>query len=103
MKAIKIDVVKKEIYEVTIEDSLQSIYQQIEADMIETAVHLPKNDVVYVDEEGLLRETSKGWFIIYGQPQPLSGHGLVLGVTRNGSSRDVQATVEYIRKIVVFP
>ena len=103
MKAIKIDVVKKEVYEVNIEDTLEAIYEQIESDMFEVALAIrPQGDVVYVDEEGLLK-VSKGWFTIQGQPQPLSGHGLVVGLDHhNGASRDVKVTVDEVRKIVTF-
>lgn len=104
MKAIKIDVVKKEIYEVTIDhkNELKSIYNHLEADMFENALNIqPQNDFVYVDEEGLLKAPI-GWFMIKGQSQLLSGHGLVVGCGRDGESRDVGSTVEEIRNIVVF-
>lgn len=61
MKAIKIDVVKKSIYEVEVEsgkNELQSIYKHLECDMIQIGAQYGGN-CLYVDEEGLLRSYEK--------------------------------------------
>lgn len=108
MKAIKIDVEKKEVYFVEIDkkDELKSIYKHLGANMFEVALTLRgQNDMVYVDEEGLLKPKNKipGWFMIEGQPQPLAGHGLVVGCNPNtGASRDVKCTIEFIQGVVQF-
>lgn len=107
MKAIKIDVVKQEIYEVEIPkgvNELKSIYKELGVTMIEAGLVLPNNDYVFVDEEGLLKEPEDviGGFDITGQRQHLLGHGLVMGCGRDGDSCDVKSTVEEIKSRVVF-
>lgn len=108
MKAIKIDVAEKEVYEVDLEarngSQLDSIYTLIEAQPFCVGVKLWTGDYVYVDDNGLLRDQRKvpGYFTIEGQSQTLVGHGLVCGVDPQGESQDVVSTVEEIRRKVTF-
>ena len=48
-------------------------------------VGLPNGDSIYVDDEGLLKD-SDHWFMLHGYPQPLKGRGLVMGTTSSGNS-----------------
>jgi hypothetical protein len=38
----------------------------------------PSGDVLYVDDEGLLKK-QENYFMIEGQPQPLAGDGIIVG------------------------
>ena len=98
IKAIKIDVVKKEVYEVELPesiDSLKPIYDLLECSMVEV-VHVdgfPDGNIIYIDEEGLLRDEPLGAFKIPGFNQVLSGHGLIVG-TRYTEDGNVDASVD---------
>ena len=101
MKAIKIDVIKREVYEIDIPKGLQGLYSALECDMVEI-VRINDTEDLYVDEEGLLRHDPIGAFRFKGYDQVLSGHGLVLGNDGEGDSVDTTLTVEYIRDQVRF-
>jgi hypothetical protein len=58
-------------------DQLRSAYRHIGCDMIEAAVRLPNGDVLYVDEEALVkRDKPKGSFMFAGQV--FVGNGLIV-------------------------
>ncbi len=102
MRAIKIDVVKKDVYEVDVNNSLEAIYQQLECDCFTTvAINFRNSDSLLVDDEGLLHEPL-GAFIIGTYPQPLSGHGLIQGVGEEGETIPAKSKLDYIKSIVVF-
>lgn len=57
-----------------------------------TVVHLDDHDVIFVDDEGLLKNP-RYFFNIKGYPQPIAGKGLVLGGDSQGET--VSANIEY--------
>ena len=77
--AILINAAEKKISVVELgQDHLRSAYEHIGCEMIEAAVRLPNGDVVYVDEEALVKRerpqgkfqfAGRGWFI---------GNGLIV-------------------------
>ena len=102
-KGILIDVEKREIKEVVIEDTLQSIYDQIKCDTFDCVQIHEENDV-YVDDNGLFNLTPYSKFFHYKTyPQPLSGNGLILGIDHEtGDSIDTTLTIEEVKKNVTF-
>ncbi len=104
MKAIKIDVIKKEVYEVEIDDSIDSIYKHLECEIFEqVGPFLPNGDAVLVDEEGLLKDEPIGAFKMGTYPAVLSGHGLIHGLNHNtGETSSAKSLVEFIRSQVKF-
>lgn len=87
MKAIKIDVERKEVYEVDIENSLHAFYEIIGngCELIETASILPSKkkgnygDVIYVDEECFIRVGDvKGFFSVNGGGT-FANNGILVG------------------------
>lgn len=50
-----------------------------------TCVRLSKDEVLFVDDEGLINGTEKGFRVSYGDGW-LAGNGLILGVTPSGDS-----------------
>lgn len=117
MKAIKIDVEKKEIYYVDVETKggtqVTSIHEHLGCDCFCLGLTIqPQGDHLYVDDEGLLKkfEDVKGVFMIDGQPQPLAGNGLIMGCDEEGESQDVQVTIadifphiQFCSKVIIKP
>jgi hypothetical protein len=77
--AILIDPAERKVSIVELgSDDLKSAYEHIQCDMIEAAVRLANGDVVYVDEEALVkRDKPKGRFQFAGQGWFL-GKGLIV-------------------------
>jgi len=101
MKAILINATNRTVTEVEINDDLQSIYKVMGVDMIQTATYLPKNDIIYVDEEGMLKPMMN-FFIYEGAHQPFAGNGLVVGTSRGGKTVAPKISVDEVRKNVKF-
>lgn len=103
MRAIKIDVIKREVYEVNLPNTnIEHIYRELECDCFTFATKLSTKDFLYVDDEGLLRPDPIGAFSVRGYPQILSGHGLVIGVNGAGASIDAHIDLEQIKDLVNF-
>ena len=102
MKAILIDTIKKTVEEIEMKNDIEEMQRLIGCEIFTTVgIRLPARDMLYVDDLGLYNP-NKGWFKIFNYPQPLSGNGLIIGHTPDGTSRDVQSNVETIRSIVKF-
>jgi len=81
MRAIKIDVVKRQVYEVDVKPGIEEIYKQLECDCFDTVPITPRKEILYVDDNGLLIDKKLGAFSIGTYPYILSGHGLILGLS----------------------
>lgn len=102
IKCIKIDVNNKVVSEVEIQDNIQHIYNQLECDMFEV-VRVDRVNDIYVDEEGLLKLNEDTKFFVYGEyPQPIVGHGLIMGHDDKGNSISTTLTVEEVKEKVKF-
>ena len=59
-----------------------------------------KGNTLYVDDEGLLNGTSRG-FVIEGYEQPLMGNAVLLGTNLNtGDSKDTSLSLEKVASMV---
>jgi hypothetical protein len=112
MKAILINAKEKTITEVQLEekDSLQAMYDLLGVELIETVpfADLPNNpflefeDMLIVDEEGLINGTDYGFKIHYRDGlYPLMGNGLIIGCDKEGANANCISTVESIKEFVV--
>lgn len=102
MRAIKIDVIKREVYEVELEDSLEAIYHHLECSCFcQVGTAFGEGDVLWVDDNGLLHEPL-GAFVIGWYPQALSGHGLVVGLGAEGTTVDANTALGMIKAMVTF-
>lgn len=103
MKAYIINTLERTITETEYTGSLQEIYKAIEADCFDS-VRLPNRDYIFVSDTGLLDDTSTrlGMFEVEGYPQPLAGHGYVIGCDRYGENAPVKTSLEDMRKIITF-
>ena len=106
MKAILIDSTAREVREVEV-NGLSDMQKQI-GGYIEFAYELPYGDVLFVDEEGLLKGLEH-WFAFSGRPdRPFAGNGLIVGREVHDAdgdyirTEDVSASAETIAKYVRF-
>ncbi len=83
------------------DNELQSIYEHLECNYIEAPHRLENDDIVFVDEEGMLKECNH-FFYILGAPQPYAGSGLILGDAGMGESGDAESELEEIKSRVKF-
>ncbi len=104
MKAILINAYTRKISEVEVEagdNELDSIYGHIECQYIETGMHLENGDVVFVDEEGMLKECNH-FFYMLGAHQPFAGSGLIMGTKAGGDSADCNIDIDEVKSRVKF-
>lgn len=104
MRAIKIDCIKKEIYEVDLphaeKEDYSSMYKELDAEGYE-GVRMSKTEMLWVDEAGLRRKPLIGAFKVEWYPQALPGHGLIIGL-RGEYNAGSRLTVEEVKAIVQF-
>lgn len=104
IKCIHIDVDKGTVNYVEIdEDDVQQYYKLIGCTCMEVAYVrlLEPYDVVYVDEEGLLKGPVN-YFWLKGHQQPFAGSGLIVGTNEEGVSCDVTTDIHRIRRNIFF-
>jgi hypothetical protein len=99
IKAVKIDVIKNEVYEIEIEDKLESYYEALECSLIERVVIGDLHDLI-VDEEGLCHEPI-GVFQLEGNYY--SGHGLLVGHDGCGNWISHALDINKLSQCVAFP
>jgi len=100
MKAFLINPIEQKIYEVDYSGDYKQIQMHIGADLF-TVVYIGNKDDIYVDDEGLLKE-SNYMFKYKGIDTPLCGKGLVLGVDDEGDSTAPTITLQELQKNVTF-
>tara|TARA_Y200000002_G_scaffold82702_1_gene65442 strand:- start:291 stop:665 length:375 start_codon:yes stop_codon:yes gene_type:complete len=83
------------------EDFLDFVTDHIGCEWI-TSVRISQNDVIYVDDAGLLREGYQGAFQVEGYPQPLVGNAIVIGYNNVGESVDVHMSIDDLKKKIKF-
>lgn len=102
MKAFKIDVVKKDVYQVEITSDIKSIYKHLECDCFaQVGRRMPNGDILLVDDNGLLNP-SIGSFEIGTYPNSLSGHGILIGTDEAGETVDVKTSIDWLSRSVRF-
>lgn len=108
MQALLIDPASKTITTVEHNGKFKQIYHFIQADTF-CSVRISHDyddgsyDVVYLDDEGLLKPNPGPFFRLAQYPNPLCGRGLVLGVNYEGASVAPQVTKEFLQSIIQWP
>lgn len=108
MKTIRIDVTKKCVEEIDIDDELETLYESLQCRVITTVYPIDPliTDQIYVDDEALLKDVNDlpgGFFIKMFPSQPLLGHGLVIAIDKNTGERiDCKLTVQEVAEQVTF-
>ena len=101
MRAIKIDVVKKQVYEIEISKGLNPIYESIGCDIFCCPVTWDNQDTIYADDEALLKEDVEGCFSFPDFNYPIVGNAIILGSDDEGESVDAKTKVsELMEKII---
>lgn len=97
LRAIKIDVSKKTITEISIERNLESYYKEIGCSLIEFVTINKANDLI-VDEEGLYSNVNTFKF----RGNVIFGNALIVGINKDGNTVNTSLTVEKIKSMVQF-
>lgn len=101
-RVIEIDAENQTFRESTI--SCLEDMQKIVGGYICKATTLPNGDMIYVDDEGLIKDDKIGWFLAAGQPQPLKGNGFIIGYPdRSGYETDAKSSLEQAKAWIIFP
>ena len=105
MKAILINPKLKLINEINYSGDYKDISKLTECNIF-TCVYPFDNcqDTIYLDDEGLLK--SSNYCFIFkcdnGNAQPLMGKALILGTDNEGDSKDIETSLDEIKKRVSF-
>jgi hypothetical protein len=92
-----IDPYKAEVQPITVPiDDHVEIQRQLGCDVFTTGGYLENGDVVFVDDEGLLKGPTHFFRIKGLNDQPLAGRGVVLGSDGHGGSADVKTSADEI-------
>ena len=101
MKGYLIDVKSREIKEVNI-NTWEDIAPTMDCQIF-TCPHITaENDVLYCDDEGLLKEEIEGFFKLDSYPQSIAGNALILGDDGEGESVDAHIDLETLKSRVKF-
>lgn len=102
MRAILIDPYDHTVTEIIIEgNNLQEIYKILDVQVIDAA-RIALDDVVYVDDEGLLKGPTNFFAITGETPNPIAGRGLLVGTTPSGHDTDPRHSLAQITAQVRF-
>lgn len=101
MKAILINAKTKEVKEIEMGKDYKEIYTQLECELFTAGAYLDKEDVIYVDDEGLINGTDV-FFTFEGAHQPFAGNGLIMGTDDEGESTDCKINLTEVTKRVKF-
>ena len=101
MKAILIDSINKEVKEVEIGKGIAEMYKFLNCECFTIASYLPKNDAIFVDDEGLMNGTDV-FFTYEGAHQPFAGNGLIMGCDDEGESVDCKISFTEVKDKVKF-
>lgn len=103
MKALKIDVVYQTISQIEIKD-YKEIYSAIGngCDLFCCPIEFENGDVLYSDDEALLRENIEGCFAMHDWSIPLVGNAIILGSDGNGDSVDVKSKANQILEKIIW-
>lgn len=103
MKAYLIDPFKRSILEVGTDGELQSIYDLLGVDMIELVRPLnSEGDVIYIDEEGKLKDAQAMFFCRLWPRDVLMGKGLWIGTDEQGNNASAEMTLQYVKDHIVW-
>ena len=104
MRAIKIDASTHTISEINIDANKPKIASQINCDWFCTGLNFPNYDILFVDDEGLLKpcDDFQFWRTDKGRLAIFAGSGLIVGGTPEGESKDAKTTIEWVENHIMF-
>ena len=97
-KGYLVDPYKAEVQPIEVPiDDYKEIQRQLKCDCFTTGGYLENGDVIFVDDEGLLKGPTHFFRVkSVNGGQPLAGRGVVLGSDGEGGSADVKTSLEEI-------
>lgn len=101
MKAILIDSVNREVKEIEIGKGIDEMYKFLQCECFTIASYLDKEDAIFVDDEGLMKEQN-AFFTFEGAHQPFAGNGLIMGCDDEGESEDCKISFNEVKEKVKF-
>ena len=103
MKAIKIDVANQTISQVNIAN-YKEIYSQIGngCELFCCPIQYENNDVLYADDESLLRDNIEGCFTFPDWNYPIVGNAIILGTDDEGESVDVKTKIAELQSQIMW-
>jgi hypothetical protein len=104
INAILIDVENREVKEILIDSSIESIHSTLKCTCITCAedyIFRTVDHALFVDDEGLLTSKPLGAFQIL-QGQVISGNGLIVGIDEEGESVDHNFDIDSFIPMVRF-
>lgn len=87
---LKIDVTRKEIYPVQIEDGINAIYKEMKCSCFAVPITYSNNDALYVDDE-VYNKTINGGFIFPDWHSPILNDSLIIGCDEEGASKNAES------------
>jgi len=103
MKAIKIDVKAKRVYEIELAEGLQAIYDNLNCNTFTCPIQYENDDCMYCDDEALLfPELIEGAFMYPDWNYPIVSNAIIIGTDEEGNSVDCKSTVSEIMKNLRF-
>jgi hypothetical protein len=101
MRVIKINAQDRTIVEADEEATLEQIQGYV-GGWIENGGVFENGDIIYVDEEGLLKQPEH-FFTLEGFPHVIrAGNSYVVGTNSEGKSIDAQSSLQWFKDTVVF-
>jgi hypothetical protein len=106
MRAILIDVSAQALTEIEVPDDdaaqLKALQKAV-GGYLEFAVVIENGDVIFVDEEGLLKGPVVKGFAVKGAHQPFAGNGVVVGSDADGNSLPAKVSIETLERLISWP
>ena len=82
-------------------ESINTIYELIKCGIFTAARVYPNNDIIYVDDMGLLQH-DQHYFLHSGYNSPLAGRGLLLGTGNFGESISPATPIETVKEDITW-
>jgi len=105
MKAILINPQQESVRNISYDGDYKSIYRIIQCTMFEAVYPFDNGDTLWIDEEGLLKESNYAFNLKADNPkfnQTIMGSALILGTDAEGESIECKSKVLDIAKRVNF-
>ena len=104
MKAILIDPKDQTIRTLSYGGDYMELYQILECRMYECVYPFKNEDTIYIDEEGLLKDSNYSFSIKCddGRIISLMGKGLILGTDAEGESIEHKTSLEEVKSRITF-
>lgn len=99
IRAIKIDVEKREVYEIELEPGLEAMCAAIGCRGVR-GKHLNESNRLWLDDNALWCEPQPDKFLIMGYDQPMAGNGLVCGFNDRGETVSTFLDVSIVLRVV---